>query len=348
MNKTRLEMIDVMRGLAALAVAIVHIVHNTTPMDFENDALRAVIESTTRYFYLGVNLFFVVSGFVIPWALMRARYTLHQYPRFMGKRLLRLQPPYYASVLMAIALAYAAASAPGFSGAPPDYTGGTLLAHLVLLPPVFDLEWANPVYWSLLVEVEYYLAIGLIVPLWLKWPPAAITISLLAANLLPLLSQNHEHIPAHAPFFVLGAVLCLRNLGRLSDRQTLVVICVSLLAIALQHGLPHLICGLVALAFFVLPASAPRALTALGTISYSLYLVHYFVGIKAVHVLQRFADTDTERALVYVTALVLSAAAAIPFYWLFERTSLAWSGRIKLRPDVRRTESDELASAPAP
>jgi peptidoglycan/LPS O-acetylase OafA/YrhL len=59
----------------------------------------------------------------------------------------------------------------------------------------------------------------------------------------------------------------------------------------------------------------------------------------------RFADTDLERVLAYIAAVLVSIAAAWAFWFLIERPSLAWAGRIKLRG--RRTDPD-LAAIPAP
>jgi peptidoglycan/LPS O-acetylase OafA/YrhL len=42
--------------------------------------------------FLGVEVFFVISGFIVPYSMVRANYGLSLWPRFMAKRLIRLEP----------------------------------------------------------------------------------------------------------------------------------------------------------------------------------------------------------------------------------------------------------------
>ena len=65
------------------------------------------LRSSSKYGWLGVEMFFVVSGFVIPWALHRGGYRLKDYGRFLLKRVLRLDPPYVLSIALVLGLAYA-------------------------------------------------------------------------------------------------------------------------------------------------------------------------------------------------------------------------------------------------
>ena len=92
-----IAVVNALRGLAALWVAWYHVTGLLQP---ESNLLATL----GRYGFMGVQVFFVVSGFVIPYALHRAHYQLPQYPRFLAKRLLRLHPPYLA-VVATIALA---------------------------------------------------------------------------------------------------------------------------------------------------------------------------------------------------------------------------------------------------
>ena len=55
--------------------------------------------------WAGVEVFFVISGFIIPFTLWQSGYRLKNYARFILKRIIRLDPPYLLSILLAIALA---------------------------------------------------------------------------------------------------------------------------------------------------------------------------------------------------------------------------------------------------
>ena len=88
---TRVAVVNALRGLAALWVAWYHVTGLLQPES-------SLLATLGRYGFMGVQVFFVVSGFVIPYALHRAHYELPQFPRFLAKRLLRLHPPYLAVV----------------------------------------------------------------------------------------------------------------------------------------------------------------------------------------------------------------------------------------------------------
>ena len=64
--------------------------------------------------WLGVDVFFVISGFVIPLSLHDRGYRPSHYPNFLLRRLLRLEPPYLVSIAMVILLEYLSSLAPGF------------------------------------------------------------------------------------------------------------------------------------------------------------------------------------------------------------------------------------------
>lgn len=346
MTKTgRYELIDVLRGLAALSVAWCHIVMNN-PRTIEAVWLHRTIHVSAEYGYLGVYAFYVVSGFVIPLAMIRADYSFQAWGAFMGKRLTRLHPPYVASIVLALAVAWAATLVPSYVGVPFDPAAGNLLLHFFYLPTVFGQEWINPVYWSLLVEVEYYLTLSLVMPWLMRLGERGLALALAVACLLPFLLNDLLHLPYHAPYFVIGLALCFWRTGRLSARMALAVGAFAVAMLVAQREPQYVIAAIIVLPFFARDVSAPRLLRWLGDISYSLYLVHYIIGWRAVRLLNRFADSDVERFGVYFAALAISIVASIGFWWVIERPALRWASRIKLKRE--RTPADVTAAIPAP
>lgn len=72
----------------------------------------------------------------------------------------------------------------------------------------------------------------------------------------------------------------------------------------------------------------------LGTISYSLYLIHVPVGGKVVNLGKRYVESQTGELLVSLLALVVSVATAYVFYLMIERPSQKWAARLKYRQSV--------------
>src|SRR5260370_25386335 len=114
--------VEALRGVAALAVTWFHMT-NTYSLDW--------VRYSGFNGWLGVHMFFVISGFIIPYSLHRSKYKLPYFPRFLPRRLLRLDPPYLISIALVLILWELAAPTPGFAGAPPNYSLGPTLRHFL-------------------------------------------------------------------------------------------------------------------------------------------------------------------------------------------------------------------------
>ena len=88
----RVEILEPLRGLAALAVAWFHFTNATGLLP------EGWLRASGRYGWLGVEVFFVISGFIIPYSLFNAGYRFPRHAgRFILKRIVRLDPPYIAA-----------------------------------------------------------------------------------------------------------------------------------------------------------------------------------------------------------------------------------------------------------
>src|SRR6476659_1629485 len=96
-SRARVGTIDVLRGVAAVAVAWFHFTNGN-----QQFMSAGLIKSSGHYGWLGVEVFFVVSGFIIPYSLYRGGYRVRlHWRRFVAKRILRLDPPYIAAIVLA-------------------------------------------------------------------------------------------------------------------------------------------------------------------------------------------------------------------------------------------------------
>jgi hypothetical protein len=148
--------VDGLRGIAAMLVVLRHV-------------LRADVFGY-RWFHafslgnMGVHLFFVISGFVIGALLTNQRSDLPTLARFMARRLVRLTPPYYAAIALAIVLLQLYGRAyprGGYLDVRPDL----LLCSLAYVCYPLNLPLYLNVGWSLEIEVQFYLIACLLVPL---------------------------------------------------------------------------------------------------------------------------------------------------------------------------------------
>src|SRR5882762_1752345 len=210
-SSDRVATVDALRGLASFSVAWFHFTHGNAGF-----LPAGLLKSTGEYGWLGVSMFFVISGFVIPYALDKARYEMSEYAFFLAKRIIRLDPPYLADICLILALAYLVPHAPMFHGVTPAYTITQLLCHFGYLNSLIGKPWVNPVFWSLGIEFQYYLLVGLIFPL-LVASSRVLRLALVATLLVPgLFIAQRSLIFVSLPLFVAGILTFQKKIGLLS------------------------------------------------------------------------------------------------------------------------------------
>src|SRR3954451_2184168 len=125
----RLASVHALRGIAALLVCFFHWLSN------QNLSIFGYIRDAAVFGQYGVTCFFVVSGFVLPLALDKASYSVRDLPRFLLKRLIRVEPPYLVSVFLTLTLYFLSSLTPGNRGTPVtvDIIGAAL--HVGYLVP---------------------------------------------------------------------------------------------------------------------------------------------------------------------------------------------------------------------
>lgn len=141
--RTRLRGLDALRGLAALAVCLFHYTYSFPRVTGRAFDVGFVVSAG----HYGVDLFFIISGFVIFMTLENSRRAYD----FVGARVARIYPAYLASLLLTTAVVC-------FSGLPmlrpslPQF-----LANVPMLPQIFGQEVVDGVYWTLAYEAGFYL-----------------------------------------------------------------------------------------------------------------------------------------------------------------------------------------------
>ncbi len=137
--------LDSIRGLAILGVVVYHGLYwARDPSPFTPWQRRILSLASVGQF--GVDLFFVLSGFLITGILLYTRKRPDYYVRFYYRRALRILPAYYLT-LLAICLFGLTSSVFFFMS----------LIYCSNLAPLFGIALSYPVLWSLAVEEHFYL-----------------------------------------------------------------------------------------------------------------------------------------------------------------------------------------------
>lgn len=319
----RLQHLDAIRGLAALIVCLCHFKHAFAP------AVATLFAPLGEY---GVFIFFVLSGFLIPRVLSKEDYRLANIGRFLLKRVARLHPPYLVSLALTLALSIAAAA---WKHEAITWSAADLISYFFYV----EAPAENPVYWTLRVEICFYIFLALAYPL-LNSPNRTVrTLAFLAPCAIWFFLSDILFVHFIA-FFLIGMALEQLQHGLIDWTEFgAKLLLASALAWA-QTGWDGMGIALATAALISLPLRVriPRVILWFGAISYSLYLVHFPVGVKLLNLsLGRVPQVPSE--LFALAALVASVLVAWGIYALVEHPAMALSrsignGDAKLAPSA--------------
>jgi peptidoglycan/LPS O-acetylase OafA/YrhL len=179
--------LDGVRGLAILMVLIFHFVGNTLP----TSPVERAIVGVSNYGAYGVELFFVLSGFLITGILYDAQNKPNYFRNFYMRRFLRIFPLYYGVLAL---IFFVAPLIPLLRGPTLDYlvdrqAWAWLYAVNIYIGKAGDWSFSYlDHFWSLAIEEHFYLFWPLVVFLLARKPRALIAVSL-ATSLCAMLAR---------------------------------------------------------------------------------------------------------------------------------------------------------------
>jgi peptidoglycan/LPS O-acetylase OafA/YrhL len=353
-NPSRFTFIDALRGLASLSVVLFHL-HAGSGAAVFSATLPQFIQTILKHGYLGVQVFFVLSGFVIAYSLRNVIIDFAYFRNFVLRRLIRLSPPYWAAIALVIFLRYVSnfiladrvAALPSWQ---------QLVAHIFYLQDLLGLGNMSAVFWTLCIEIQFYLifcallavaqrlqfirnffkqsesstillTFGSASLLAAAWPVGVVSKTLGTALFLPNLYMFllgafiWWTLEKKMPFFCFTFYLLIIFAGAVINGEIAplfaVLITVLIYIVGKKGRLRH---------WFNL-----GWLQYLGQISYSLYLTHTTVSLPILNLGYRITKNSVIGSFLwFLIALIVSFVTA-HFWWkLIEKPSVEFSKRFKL------------------
>lgn len=168
--------IQILRGLAALIVVLFHLT-----LGYERRGQPLIFAGIFQHGYAGVDLFFVISGFVIMHTSHRYFGQVAYFGTYLRKRLIRIYPVYWATLLIVLGSIYVMES---ITHQPLNWLPNTwalFLSTIFLLPNHIEVIGVT---WSLSFELYYYLIFGLLILSARSWPVVLLVLLVSAAALI--------------------------------------------------------------------------------------------------------------------------------------------------------------------
>jgi peptidoglycan/LPS O-acetylase OafA/YrhL len=350
----RFLLVDALRGIAAISVLVFHL-QAGHHIDMILGVLPEWVVVVLQHGDLGVAIFFVLSGFVIAHSLHNRDVTLSVAGRFLLRRSLRLDPPYWAAI--ALTIGFVLLSAHFVAGKqPPFVSAPQILAHLVYQQDVLGFPAINTVFWTLCLELQFYCTYVLLLLAGRSYPAIVLVIASTISVAWPLGIVTNSVWPGLFPplwhCFLLGAlVYCAWR------KPALLVFCSTLIVVVGAGGAYYrnwfsLTCSATALTLLIAALTGQiftmfrwAWLQFLGAISYSLYLSHNFVTGASFRVgyLLTGETIATELLWSAITIAVCVSAAYSLWRWV-ELPSIALSHLVGLH---HRTDRATVKDATA-
>ncbi len=320
--KKQITSVNVLRGLASLFVCWFHFTNGNS--NFLDEGL---LKSSGKYGWLGVEMFFVISGFIIPYSLYRGRYKLSKFLIFAKKRLIRIYPAFFASVFIYIFLHFISSLMPFYRDESVEYGFGLILSNLTYFSELLGYSWINPVFWTLAIEIQFYIFCGVLFGL-LKNKYYALVIFLLCISANYIFNIQGLFF-RFTPLFFLGIFSFLYFCELIKIKEFVVLMLFTVITLYFVLSIPQTVAGVVAITLIFVFNSNSKVLNFLGDISYSLYLIHVPIGGRIINLGVRYADQLYEKIIFIALALFISIVFSYILYRLTELPTKKLSSSIK-------------------
>lgn len=325
MTSARVNEIDLLRFIAALSVVFFHYAFRGYAADLMTTMPYPILAPISKYGYLGVELFFIISGFVI--LMTAANGSLRG---FVVSRIVRLYPAFWACCTISFAVTIAIGT-PWYSA-----TIGQYLANMTMLSEFVGVPSIDGVYWSLFVEMRFYAFVAVVLLIGkIHQAQSFIIFWLITSVMLEILhlgKLRYLLLVGNSAYFIAGATYFLIwSQGITLTRVCIIIVSwllavyqsVTVLPIFEKHYKasmnPYVVAGVITGFFFIMLFVSLRRTGSfgqkrwllVGALTYPLYLLHQNIGFMVFNIAYPSVNSHLLFWGTIVTVLALAFAVHI-------------------------------------
>jgi len=330
-KKREIPVVNVIRGLTSLIIVLYHFCNYQDPQGalFANDSF--LVKSTVNFFD-AVNVFFFISGFILPWAMFFSNYKLSDYPVYFLKRILRIHPPYFLSVIISVLIAVFFQLK---NGDPVFINIKEIVAHFFYANPFLHIKWLNIIFWTLAVEIQFYLFVGFIFPLLNSKVKLVCYLPIVGFLLMGYFFQSEDYFTGYSIPFSAGMLFFLYYKTASKFKLVHLFLCIALVVFQLlniPNSLTKTVFLILTIVMLLINWPINFWFSWLGETSYSLYLTHGFFGSWFIYYLKKYlVDGFFWQILILIGAIIISLIGARIYYFIIENPSKKWAAKIKYK-----------------
>jgi peptidoglycan/LPS O-acetylase OafA/YrhL len=323
----RMQLLDYGRFFAAISVIAFHYLFN----GIHNGKISSIthipeVIDLVKYGYLGVEFFFMISGYVIFFSAKNRRAS-----QFAVSRAVRLYPAFWVAII------FTSSFAVFWGGEQMAVYPSLILTNFTMVSPIFGRGFVDGVYWTLIFELKFYILVFILLicgaqkkldHIFLLWPVVIAIAVYYEKDYLPYLGS-------YFCYFSAGAILAMmkerKNVLHYSSLLLSLYLCVSFSAgkapeLSEAKGIfySELIIGCIVAMFFMFFIIANSKIGSnlslygsrlLGGLTYPIYLIHAHFGYMFI---SQFA-TEENKLLIYLLTVFIVLSASYLIHILVEK-----------------------------
>ena len=340
-TKEHLGVLDFLRGFAAVSVMLYHFTGGPSTAHHHTGGILAkffspLLQSPFSWGNMGVQIFFVISGFVIPYSLWDSSYKVKDFFAYMLKRILRICPPAYVIILL-ILLQWLVVdyfihhNLVRLSALTPEIIiRNFLFLYDSISPNWINPNWINGVFWTLALEFQFYVVIGLLFNVLFN-NRLIVTIAVFAAMSAMWFLPWHANYPYYNSLFALGGITLLYYKRRIELVSFLASLAIFFLITYFIADFQQATFGLGTALVIAFVKMRSSFFSFFGKISFSLYLTHVLVGSTTEFLLAKVFRPTTELGQILGILIItaVACAAAYIYYLTVEQPALRLIKKLK-------------------